>query len=74
VTISGQYSEWVDVSSGVPQGSILGPLLFAIFVNDLDNKLINNILQFADDTKMWGKVNTVEEVQSMQKDLSTLTE
>ena len=50
VTIDGKYSEWVDVEAGVPQGSILGPILFLIFINDLIEVVESDIRIFADDT------------------------
>ncbi len=52
VVIKGKTSNWKDVRSGVPQGSILGPLLFIIFINDIDLGIKNKILKFADDTKI----------------------
>ena len=74
VGINGVYSEWAEVTSGVPQGSILGPLLFTIYINDLETNVINNLLKFADDTKLWGRAETMQERISLQKDLDVLGE
>ena len=53
VVIGGKKSEWTDIKAGVPQGSILGPLLFLIYVNDIINDIESEILLFADDTSMY---------------------
>ena len=74
VIINGSNSDWAEVMSGVPQGSILGPLLFTAYINDLDDRLINRVLKFADDTKIWGRVNSNEERSLMQEDLRILSE
>ena len=65
--------DWLHWMSGVPQGSILGPVLFLIFINDLDSGIIANwILKFADDTKVFGKVNQSVDSTAMQDDLNKL--
>ena len=55
VVLEGQQSDWLAVSSGVPQGSILGPLLFSIFINDLPNQIASpsQMGLYADDSKMF---------------------
>ena len=55
VGINGCFSDWSEVTSGVPQGSILGPLLFTIYINDLEDGISSKMLKFADDSKLWGK-------------------
>ena len=70
--LNGEDSEWTNVGSGVPQGSVLGTLLFNIFIDDINRGVINNILKFADDTKLFGRVNTMEEIASMQEDINKL--
>ena len=51
VVVDGEVSNWKSVLSGVPQGSVLGPILFLIYINDLDDSITSNVLKFADDTK-----------------------
>ena len=75
VVINGKSSGWIDVESGVPQGSILGPILFVIFINDIDNQitnLINIIRKFADDTKLGHKVNNEADSRVLQLCLDIL--
>ncbi len=72
VCMDGESSEWVPVSSGVPQGSVLGPLLFLIYINDIDEGIAGKILKFADDTKLFGRVGTEDDINSLREDLSKL--
>ena len=58
--------------SGVPQGSVFGPLLFLIFVNDLPNWVSNSMRMFADDTKIWREIQVVGDSLSLQDDLYKL--
>ena len=74
VCISGHSSSWVPVTSGVPQGSVLGPLLFLIFINDLESGLLSSLLKFADDTKVFCQVNGQHDREQLQADLNCLTE
>ena len=50
-------SEWKPVKAGVPEGSILGPLFFLVYINDICNKLSTNVKLFADDTSLFSIVN-----------------
>jgi len=67
VCINGVLSGWRLVTSGVPQGSVLGALLFFIFINNLDLELLSSILKFADDTKVFGKVATPTDTTRSQR-------
>ena len=57
VVLNGQHSKWANIEAGVPQGSILGPLLFLIYINDLPDNLISNSKLFADDTSLFSVIN-----------------
>ena len=50
VVVNGKLSTWADILSGIPQGSILGPILFVIFINDLPDIVRSTVKMFADDT------------------------
>ena len=72
VVVDGEVSNWKSVLSGVPQGSVLGPLLFLIYINDFYDNISSNVLKFADDTKVFRKVNTDGDKQHLQNDLDRL--
>ena len=72
VVINGVVSGWERVESGVPQGSVLGPVLFIIFIDDIEENVVSKILKFADDTKLIARFGTVQEVERLRDDLRKL--
>ena len=75
VVFNGQSSTWLPVTAGVPQGSILGPLFFLIYINDLSNSLSSTAKLFADDTSLFSVVNDVNLSQfHLNSDLKKISE
>ena len=63
---------WSKIISGVPQGSVLGPILFLIFINDLPDEIKTPLLMFADDTKLFRKIESLYDNTTLQEDISKL--
>ena len=74
VVLNGQTSLWLNVTAGVPQGSVLGPLLFLIYINDLPDEITSSCKIFADDTSLFSKIeNKSYSNFQLNKDLETIS-
>ena len=65
--LSGTFSQLLEVLTGVPQGSVLGPLLFLLFVNELPSWIISDMKMFADDAKVWCRIKTETDRITLQE-------
>ena len=74
VVINGVYSNWANVTSGVPQGLVLGPLLFLLYVNNLDTVIQHSTIKlFADDVLLYEIANNILDCAVLQEDLAAVT-
>ena len=74
VVVNGKSSQWRDVTSGVPEGSLLAPLLFALFINDLPMAVKSSqCIMYADDVKLYRRVRTTSDCEQLQSDLDNLS-
>ncbi|MEW8548727.1 MAG: reverse transcriptase family protein, partial [Candidatus Thiodiazotropha sp.] len=72
VVVEGEESDSVPVPSGVPQGSVLGPILFLVYINDLPQDIVSQVRLFADDTAIYLTLETKHDSDHLQKDLDRL--
>ena len=69
VVVNGCLSDWISVLNGVPQGSVLGLLLFILYVNDIPNLIESNVKMFADDTKIYSVIKSFDDSLKLQHDI-----
>ena len=74
VSVHGSFSSWMEVLSGIPQGSVLGPLLFVLYINDLPDGLVSEVFMFADDTKVYREIKDDTDRETLQLDIDALQE
>ena len=72
--LNGRSSQLSNVLSGVPQGTVLGPLLFLCYINDLPENITSRVKLYADDVLLYSPVSTTTDCQNLQKDLKRLVQ
>ena len=71
--VNGVHSSYVEVTSGVPQGSVLGPMLFLLYINDINNAITSQIKLFADDSVLYRNIHNQNDQVTLQNDLDTIS-
>ena len=74
VCVEGSLSNWEDVLSGIPQGSVLAPTLIVVFINDMPDEITSLSKMFADDAKVFRQIETSADTATLQNDLNHLTD
>ena len=72
VTLENHVSNKLPVKSGVPQGTVLGPLMFLLYINDIDENISSTVRLFADDCVMYRIIDSLEDSLCLQRDFSTI--
>ena len=72
VVLEGEHSENSNVKWGVPQGKVLGPLCFLLYINDIGNNISSNLKLFADDTLLYGLIHNANDALHLERDLDSL--
>ena len=72
VVVNGIKSDWAAVVSGVPQGTVLGPLLFSLYINDISADIESEIRLFADDCVCYREIKNKEDTLKLQRDIDRL--
>ena len=75
VTLDGEQSDKIDATSGIPQGTVLGPILFLIYINDFPDYLKHSTLRlFADDSTIYRNIKNKDDSQKLQEDLDSASQ
>jgi hypothetical protein len=74
VKVKGSASKWMDVISGVPQGSVLGPILFVFYINDIVDNLACDAYMYANDMKIYNRVKNNYDKQLLQNDINMVVD
>ena len=73
VNVNGTNSEWANITSGIPEGSVLGPILFVLYINYLPENIVYNVYMFADDTKVFKTITSPNDKHTPHNYLDYLT-
>jgi len=74
VGVRGSFSKWAEVVGGGPQGSVLGPPLFLLYVNSIPSWIQSSMKLFADDARIWRKIEKAKDSSLLQSDLHSIEE